>query len=115
MSAASNALWRSGRASVTRRTSPSRWTSRPALSHLESARGKLGEHRLDLAEDVGLVVAEVVEIRVEGGVQEPQLVVRQFDRVHGGTLTDPPARSEGTAAGGRGRPRQSGSYESFVR
>ena len=72
MSAASNALWRSGRASVTRRTSPSRRTSRPA-SVTWSRLGKLGEHRLDLAEDVCLLVAKVVQIRVESGENEAQL------------------------------------------
>jgi hypothetical protein len=34
-------------------------------------------------------VAKVVEVRVKGREHEPQLVVRQLDRVHGGTLTDP--------------------------
>ena len=64
---------------------------------------QLREQRLDLAKDVGLLVAEIVEIGVDGGVQQPQLVVRQFDRVHGGTLTDPP-RGLWDGRGGRGRP-----------
>ena len=75
------------RASVTRRTFPSQ-ANIAGFSHLESA-GEAGEHRLDLQEDVGLVVAEVVEIRVEGGVDELELVVGGSIMCMGGTLTDP--------------------------
>ena len=34
-------------------------------------------------DDVGLLVAEVVEKRLQGVAQEPQLVVRELDRDHG--------------------------------
>ena len=96
MSAASNAFRRSGRASVTWRTSAVAVDVQAGFSHLGVVLGgKLREHRLDLTKDIGLVVAEVVEIRVEGGEHEPQLVLRQFDRVHGGTLTDPSCRERG--------------------
>jgi len=58
-------------------------------------------------------VAEVVQIGVKGGVYEPKLVVRQFDRVHGGTLTDP-LHGAGDGRVARGRP-QALLYETFVR
>src|SRR5437764_2242206 len=79
--AASNALRRSGRASVTRRISPSR-SVRSALT----SGVKLLDQGLDLAEHVRLLVAEVVEVGVQGVLQQAQLFLRQLDRVHGGTL-----------------------------
>jgi hypothetical protein len=47
-----------------------------------------GDQRLHAAQDVDLVVPEVVEVRVQRGVQQPELVVGELDRVsHGRNLT----------------------------
>ena len=53
----------------------------------KSARRSIGgrqlrEQRLDLAEHVRFLVPEIVEVRVQRCMDEPQLVVGQFDRVH---------------------------------
>jgi hypothetical protein len=45
--------------------------------------GKLLEQLLDLAQDVRLLVAEIVEIRVQRAADELQLVTRQLDHVVG--------------------------------
>src|SRR5262245_32365364 len=80
ISAASNALRRSGRASVTRRTSLSRST-RSALTRVQ-----LLDQGLDLTEHVRLFVPEVVEVGVQRVLEQAELIVVQFDGVHGGTL-----------------------------
>jgi hypothetical protein len=43
---------------------------------------ELGYQRLDVTQDVCLLVPEVVEVRVQRVLEEPKLVVCQFDGVH---------------------------------
>ena len=42
--------------------------------------------RLDRAQDVGLVVPEVVQVRPQRLVEDAQLLVGELDRVHGASL-----------------------------
>src|SRR4029453_4714540 len=65
-----------------------------------SGSGELGDGGLDGAEDVGLLVAEVVEVRRERGADDAQLVLRQLDRVHRVRLR----RGRGRAGVERSRP-----------
>ncbi len=49
---------------------------------LGRGRRQLREQLLDAAQNVCLVVTEVVEVGMERGLEQPQLVVGQLDRVH---------------------------------
>src|SRR5919201_5473951 len=48
--------------------------------------GQLRDQLLDLAQELRLLVPEIVEVALEGGVNHAQLGVCQFDRGHGVTL-----------------------------
>ena len=48
--------------------------------------GSLARTRLDRSEDVGLVVPEVLEVGVQRGSDEAELLVGELDRLHGRSL-----------------------------
>ena len=63
-------------------TSSLAWADSTSASYSAvGGRGRLRDQRLDPAQNVGLVVTEVVEVGMERRMQQPQLLVGQLERV----------------------------------